>query len=382
MKIIYIANARLPTEKAHGYQIMKMSEAFADLGADLILVYPSRAGRQIGGVNPQEYYGVKPNFSLECLRTPDPHWLMGLSGGIYIKLQSLFFIFRLFFYLLGKRGEREIIFYTRDSYLLPILKLFSPHVILEIHDLPHNYNFYLKYWCWLSGIVSITAGLKDRLVAAGLDGKNILVAPDAVDLKEFENLTQTKNELRNQLGLSPEKNLIIYSGHLYEWKGAQILADAAQYLSEKEEVIFIGGTDRDIIRFQEKNQPSAQIMILGRKPRKLIPSYLKAADILILPNSAKSEISKNYTSPLKLFEYMASGRPIVASNLDSLKEILTGSECVFFAPDDANDLAQKINNLLLDKDRAEKISANAYQKVKNYTWENRAKNIIEFINYV
>ncbi|MFA4872193.1 MAG: glycosyltransferase family 4 protein [Patescibacteria group bacterium] len=377
MKIIYLANARLPTEKAHGYQIMKMGEAFADLGADLTLVYPSRAGRQIGGVNPQEYYGVKPNFSLECLKTPDPHWLMGLPGGIYIKLQSLFFIFRLFFYLLGKGGEQEIIFYTRDSYLLPLLRFFPQPVVLEIHDFPRHYNFYLRYWRRLFGLVAITAGLKDRLVAAGLDGKKILVAPDAVDLKEFESLTQTKTELRSELGLPLDKNLIVYSGHLYKWKGAQILAEAARYLSEKERLVFIGGTDRDIIRFQEKNQASAQIMILGRKPRKLIPAYLKAADVLVLPNSAKPAISRLYTSPIKLFEYMAADKPIVASDIPSIREILNENNAIFFKADDSADLAEKIKFILNNKEIGQKKAEQAYCDVLNFTWHKRAQKIID-----
>ena len=105
--------------------------------------------------------------------------------------------------------------------------------------------------------------------------------------------------------------------------------------------------------------------------------FIEKADLLVLPNSAKDKMSL-FTSPIKLFEYMASKRPIVASSLPSIKEILIDNKnAILFEPDDHIDLAKKIN-LALSKD-CKYIVNNAYDDVKVYTWDIRAEAIANFI---
>ena len=82
-----------------------------------------------------------------------------------------------------------------------------------------------------------------------------------------------------------------------------------------------------------------------------------------------------------MFEYMASKRPIITSNLPSIKEILNENNCVFFQSDNQKDLAEKIIFLLANKNLADKISEQAYREVKDYTWKKRAEKIINFISY-
>src|SRR3989344_3082477 len=120
------------------------------------------------------------------------------------------------------------------------------------------------------------------------------------------------------------------------------------------------------------------VLILGHKPHQEIPSYLKAADVLALPNSAKDKIYLN-TSPVKLFEYMASGCPIVASNLPSIAEVLNYQNSVLVNPDDAGDLARGIEKILNEPNLGQQLSKRALEDVKNYTWEHRAKKILLFI---
>ena len=121
-------------------------------------------------------------------------------------------------------------------------------------------------------------------------------------------------------------------------------------------------------------------MILGYKPYSEIPYYLKAADILLLPNSGKTEISKSWTSPMKMFEYMASKRPIIASNLPSIREILNEDNAILINPDDSKDLSKRINMALKNQSFSDKISIQAYQDVQKYSWFKRSKKIINFLN--
>lgn len=381
MKIIYIANARIPTEKAHGWQIMKMCEAFSLSGIDLELVLPTRLNtEQFKKTNPFIHYKIKENFKIKTIKTIDPVFLINQKAGIYIKLQLLFFIFGLLPYLLFKRNRSDYFFYVRDEQLLPLLQLFSKKIVWEAHNLPTNKKYYLKYWHNCYKIIAITAGLKNELIKDGLSEDKILVAPDAVDLEQFSVISESKEELRKKLGLPLDKNLIVYTGHLYKWKGVQTLADAAEFLSDQELLIIVGGTDQDILDFKNKNQGIKNIMIIGHLPQYEIPDYLKAADVLVLPNSAKSTISNVYTSPLKLFEYMAAQRPIIASNLPSLMEILNSNNSVLVEPDNAKKLAENIKLILQNSQLADKISRQSYNDVKKYSWLNRAKSIIDYLS--
>ncbi len=92
MKLIYVANIRLPTEKAYGVQIMKTCEAIARLGIDVRLIIPTRKSIAFAGVNPFEHYGVEKNFTIQRIPTIDPWWLIRLPPGWYIKAQALLIV--------------------------------------------------------------------------------------------------------------------------------------------------------------------------------------------------------------------------------------------------------------------------------------------------
>jgi glycosyltransferase involved in cell wall biosynthesis len=377
-KVLYIANSRIPTEKAHGYQIMKTSEAFSSSSVELELILPTRNNKKIEITDPFNYYKIKNNFKITKIKCFDPRFLMAFPGGVYIKIQSLLFITALSSYL--KKKDRNHIIYTRDELLLPFLHRFSDQVVWEAHNIPNNKKYYLKYWKKCYRIVTISGGLKKELVKLGIPDKKILVAPDGVDLGDFENITSDKKELRGDLNLPLDKNIIMYTGHLYGWKGTQVLAESAKYLSNQEMIVFVGGTEKDIKEFKKENKDNRIISIIGRKPRSDIPKYLKAADVLVLPNSGRSDISRLYTSPLKLFEYMASNTSIVASNLPSIKEILNNNNSVLVKADNSKDLAGGIKKVLQNKDFANKIANQAYGDVQGYSWQKRADSILNFLN--
>ena len=100
----------------------------------------------------------------------------------------------------------------------------------------------------------------------------------------------------------------------------------------------------------------------------------------MLPNTAQAAISREHTSPLKLFEYMAAGRPIVASDLPSLREVLRhGDNAWLVQPDDPAALAQGIQHLLAEPALAARLAAQAQEEVQAYTWEQRAERILSFV---
>ena len=144
------------------------------------------------------------------------------------------------------------------------------------------------------------------------------------------------------------------------------------------EIVLMGGVDRELSDFQNK-YPGPHVHVIGYQSRKQIPEFLMSADVLVLPNSAQPKISSHYTSPLKLFQYMASGVPIVASDLPSIREILTDESAFWFTPDDEQGLARQIGYVLSHPDEAKAKAMRAREAVKKYTWDARARNILGHI---
>ncbi|HEX9015482.1 MAG TPA: glycosyltransferase family 4 protein, partial [Chloroflexota bacterium] len=215
-------------------------------------------------------------------------------------------------------------------------------------------------------------------VSRGFPEQRVVVAPDAVDLARFAGLPDRKTA-RRSLGMPEEPKVICYTGHLYEWKGAHTLALASSYLPEGYLVYVVGGTSEDLEAYRGflGAQGLERVRAVGHVPPNRVPAYLAAADALALPNSGRSETSSRHTSPMKLFEYMAAGRPIVASRLPSLLEVLRdGENALLVKPDDPEALAKGLVRAVTDRDLASRIAEVAREEVAAYSWDARAKTIL------
>lgn len=121
------------------------------------------------------------------------------------------------------------------------------------------------------------------------------------------------------------------------------------------------------------------IKIIGHKPYNEMYLWLHAADFLVIPNSAKFKKGREDTSPLKLFEYMASGRPILASDVPAIREIVDDTMVTFFEPDNPEDLLQNAKWILVHPNEADRKAQRAKRIAKLYTWKNRAERIIKLL---
>lgn len=364
-KIKYLANVRIPTEKAHGYQICKMCEEFARTGVDVELIIPARRNSYSGDIF--DFYKIEKNFQITRIFCLD--WIRFGFWGFWIERLSFLLAAKKY---LSRRSDYFV--YTREEFA----GWFFSEYYLELHDLSEKlFIWRKKLFQKATKIFTLTHGLKNDLIDSfQIDNDKIIVVPDAVDLQKFQ-LKISQAEARNKLQLPLDQRIILYSGHLFAWKGVQTLADAAKDIEAT--FYFIGGTEKDQAAFVEKNKDlisRGKIVAPGFRNRAEIPYWLAAADVLVLPNSGKEKISQRYTSPLKLFEYMASGRPIVASNLPSLREILHDDNAIFFEADNPESLSMSLKKVLHNKNLANSISEKALSDVQAYTWQKRAGKII------
>jgi glycosyltransferase involved in cell wall biosynthesis len=390
VKLLYVANARIPTEKAHGVQIMKMCDAFVQNRAEVELVVPFRVQTaQMRRVRDLwAYYGIRNRFQLTRLPSLDGLFLdrrlpSGLSYLLFY-VQALTFYVCAVLYGLVCPGEA---LYSRDWMFfllwLPWRWLRRRTLVLEEHTFPHRGGWGARLHLAVSRrvdrLVVVTHRLKERFVKIGVPARRILVAPDGVDLVQFEP-PMNRTEARQQLGLPVEGRVVCYTGHLFEWKGVYVLVDAAFHLPD---VLFliVGGMaeDQERLRTYIASQSVKNVHLIAQVSPTEVPIFLFAADVLVLPNSGREVISREYTSPLKMFEYMASGTPVVATNLPSIQEILRdGENAVLVAPGEPQALAAGIEFVLCNVESAARIGRCARDDVVQYTWTERVRRIENF----
>ena len=186
------------------------------------------------------------------------------------------------------------------------------------------------------------------------------------------------------MSLPVQKNLAVYTGHLYKDRGVEILIESARFLDDKTEIIIVGGLPEDVKRVEKIVNGTGladRVSLLGSKPASLIPLYQLCADVLVMPYPENWKL-KQWSSPMKMFEYMATNRPIVASDFPVIREVLEGRNSCLVKPGDPEGLAEGINKCISDQAYSESICAKAFDDVREHTWDRRAENILEFMRSI
>lgn len=372
LKIYYIANARMPTDKAHGIQLAKMCEAFIEAGFGLELIVPRRKTdpRSI-----REFYGLRVEVPVAKLPVPD--WYR--NSRIGFGASSFVFALGYFFYLLIKRirGERFVI-YTTDIdqfsfFLIPFLGI--PYFV-EMHDAKPKTRPFSWLFRRVSGIVAVNGIVKSDLERTfPISPDKIIVCPNGYDPAFFAS-EQDKNAARAKLGLPLDKKMVMYVGRVYPWKGLEVFVNTARLMPDPL-FYLVGGTADELRKIGAMEHQHPNLICAGKKNLQEIPQWLWAADVLVVLGTSRDEYSWRYTSPMKLFEYAAAERPIVASRTPAIQAAVSEREVFFCKPDSAPDLAETIQFVLTHEEDARRRLAAARSSI--VSWKDRARVINDFI---
>lgn len=374
MNILYIVNIRIPTEKAHGWQIAKTCEMLASRGFAVELVVPKRENHITDDI--YTYYGIRNNFSVRVVRSFS--CCIGLWGGMlwYVLSRAFFFLKACVLPVM-----KEAVIITRDPEISFIMSLRGYNVVYHAHKVPKKrwrvlYALLLRK---VSHIMCNSHGTAEAHKELGL--KQTTVIPNAVDVENFI-CTHDTNSLRKNLGLDDNAVLAMYAGHLYEWKGVDTVVGAASFLTAQNphvRIVCVGGTSQDVAKYQKivQEKKLTNITFIPHVPHEKISDYMCAADVLLLPNTTISEESIRFTSPIKLFEYLATGKPIVASDLPSIREILPEDVGMYIPADDARALAGAIATLSQkDIERAKK----GVKIGQGYSWDKYVDRVVDMLS--
>jgi glycosyltransferase involved in cell wall biosynthesis len=357
MKLLYATSASYPSELANRLQSAAMAREFKELlGSNFEF-----------GVSESKAGVVKDTPVIEVGR--------GRSALLAFRYMRLI-----------QHGHFTHVFCREDRlcfFLLLYLRLFCVPVkcVLELHNVNDSWRF---WWTLrrLDGIIVVASGIKEYIEDRLSFHPPILVASGAVDLLNFEGLP-SQEEARRMLNLPLNRRIAAYTGSFgfvppwdyNPWKGTDVMLNAAPLLPSCA-FVFAGGGQAEIVELKRR-YPADNIVFLGHRAEKDIPTILQAADVLVLPNKSGYVESERYTSPLKLFQYMASGKPIVASDLPSIREIVGDEACFFFQPGDPHALASNVERALTDTATALEKAAQAHSKVRS--WRDRAGRILAFM---
>jgi glycosyltransferase involved in cell wall biosynthesis len=230
--------------------------------------------------------------------------------------------------------------------------------------------------------ITVTKVLKDMLVKQGVDANNVSVIHNGINQEEFKN-NLSGDEIRNKYSFGQNELVIGMVGWFRDWHGLDLLIDACHQknLFKKENIkLLLVGDGPAVVKNKKKVKDLSlenYVIFTGAIQRTFISKYIAALDIAIQPRVT------SYACPMKIIEYMAAGKAIVAPDQPNIRELLKDNYNAFlFKPEDLNDLFTKIDLLIEDAKSRNFISKNAKITLaeKNLFWFENAKRVVNLLN--
>ena len=359
MKLVYVSASTLPSAEANAVHVAQMCDAFAGLGCQVEL-HALRGGA--GEL--RKAYGLRHDFSIR------------LDGKLAHRLW-------LYSRTLRPGDPRDTIYFGRR--LAPLARLARAGLPtgFELHHPPRTPKQEERLRKLVAGrrflgLVVISERLREEMLRRlpQLDPAQVLVAHDGVraDLVREPRLHEREGPVR-----------AVYCGSFHAGKGADTVLWAATQLPEVE-FDLIGGSPEQVAEAQAR--AGANVVLLGHLPHDETQRRLADYDIALAPYSSVvrgahtpgHESLSDWMSPLKIFEYMAAGLPIVSSDLPVLREILEpGRDALMTPPGDAKALGRAVRELAIDPGQRLRLARSAHARLASHTWDNRAARILEFL---
>ncbi len=359
VKVAYIARASVPSTSTNSIHIAKITEAFAQISPEPVLIVS-------GGdesMSLLECYGIKDGYGIKRFRMPKKDRLHQILWAKKAVKEA------------GRLGATCIV--TRDPFTAFFGVMKGYETVLDLHgDLAHLCGRFYRMIRWKFFAASpkfhpvfISKGLQDYyLKKYGLPREKSVVLPDACNLDDFEEYAI------KEPALSGDSLHIGYFGKALVGKGIELIRRLAEL--DSDDLFDIYGATQQEAEKETGKAFSGNVVFHGRINNKEVPERMCDMDVLILPNQDKlrnegEDIGK-FTSPLKMFEYMASGRVIVASDLEVLREVIDDSFVYLADAGDENSWMKAINEIKKDRQLAKEKAVKAKEEARKYTWRARA----------
>jgi glycosyltransferase involved in cell wall biosynthesis len=371
MKIAYVFDRPLPARETDSEQAMQTIAAFARQGAHVTLVLPARgslpSARELAA-----HYQVTGDFEVQPAPTPFTGFEFGRKWWHALRAHELPAV-----------AGADVV-YTRNFPTLLALaegkRLFAYETYRPWHDqfavLAPLFRRAMAAPRFLGAILH-SQFARDRYHALGVDERRLLVAHNGHDPSRFSH-APPQGELRAELGLPLDRKLVVYTGHVNLTKGLDTVLKMARRLPEVSFVL-VGSEGSGVI--ERLARLTRNVSVVPWQPFDVVARYLMAADVLLQPPSRiPLKLVGNTVLPMKLFLYLAAGRPIVAPDLPDMRELLENERNALLVPAGDDDAAVRaVQRALGEPGLADRLSTAARQTARGLTWDARAERILSFL---
>jgi len=373
MKIALITNSRIPSLTANSIQAMKVAQALIQLGHEVRMFAPAET-------EPATYETLLTHYGLQLAPPLDliPSIRLFRRLDFVVRAQTA----------AEKFGAELIYTWLPQSAVFALMR--NDPVVLEMHaDVAGNGAWWLSQFWKVKGckvMAVTTSALRkalERSTSLQFEDQSLLVAPNGVELEKYTGLPSPV-EARQKLNLK-EGPTIGFTGHIYPGRGADLLFELAKQMPQVN-FLWVGGTP-DLVEFWRGKLTEAgmtNVTMTGFVKHEVIPFYQAASDVLLMPYSRSISASSGQDiaeviNPMKMFEYMASGRAIISADLLSIREVLNEGNAVLCEPGEIGKWRLEIESLLADESRRLALGAQARKDVEQLSWVNREERILEKI---
>ena len=384
MKVAYVTHTRFPTEKAHGHQVAHVASALSALGHKVTVVAPGV--RNNIHQDHVKYYNLSQKFPIENLPTYDALQSPIIPGRFAMRVTMRSYRGSIKKYFADNTFD---LLYARSPHVVASLISTGMPVALELHALPKRGRSRFVALCnKCTLVVCLTSAMQQELLSWGVKKKKTIVEGDAVDLSRFKNLPSVASA-KHHFHVPEGVPVIGYVGSLVTMdrleKGVDLLLRAAANLKKKKEHVFVfivGGPELWTKKYRKLalslGLTDHDFLIHGPVQSKLVSDAIKACDICVYPApDSKHPYFVRDTSPLKLFEYLASGQPILCADIPPVRDIVTKDSVRFFHPGSVSSLIGGIREMVEHPKESKERAKNGAKIVKNHTWEKRMERIIQ-----
>ena len=381
--ISIISSERYPHHDTNTQQVVKNASAIHEVGVPVELVLPCQLKSFFNkdyklDEAVYKYYNIPDGLKIREFKTVPANDFRTekFFHSIFSTLNAVF------------KKDIDII-YTRNRVSALLAYLFGKKIIFETYR--RLGDEFPKAMKWLAkksnkdsfvGMVLHSQVSADSMEKVGFPKEKLFVLHNGYDPVDMQPVLNKKNA-RKKLSLKEEEKYIVYTGNMQKNKCIEILLEIAVHLPEVK-FLLVGGKNEDLERLKiygEKIGIKNNLIFTGRQPIAVVSEYLYAADILIIPPvSAPLEKFGRTVLPFKIFPYLAAGRPIIAPDLADMRELLNHEEnAILVKPDNAEQNARAIKNLLQDNILQEKISKNAGATSASLTWLERGRKFKKWL---
>ncbi|WP_414570348.1 glycosyltransferase family 4 protein [Nostoc sp. CCY 9925] len=384
---IYFIGDELPQPEAHLVQSTNAANAAANLGYSTVLVYFDKKVNPKNLVNlarpfqpkktPTElikYYNLHDKLKVAPLPMP---WPIDHFPSKFTDSNTIACKYYLPFHILP---TTKIVHSRNWNFVKAAIKNGVPAIYEHHHHEEKPFDPEIVNNPLLQIAVTVVETIRESMIKNGMPPEKVIRLHNGFNRLFMERQPEKAAEWRQKLLRDESQKLVVYAGAIQQFKGIDVLIDVAQEMPNVQ-FVCAGGKPIEVEHYQQLIQEKQvhNIKFLGYILHHELASLLQAADVLAHPHCSGK--AATFTSPLKLFDYFASGTPIVATEIPSLTEFQnTQAIAAWCEPDNPNKFAESLKRVLETHPRKIEGYPDSIEFVKQFSWENRAAKILSYVD--